>query len=79
MKKGNKNLSQNNNELDPKDLKIQALLERVSSLTSEKENQIADLRVELTFSEIRRQELEDLVSKKDNDVQEEADSNPKSS
>lgn len=33
---------------DRKDLKIQALLEKVSSLTTEKENQIADLRVELT-------------------------------
>lgn len=30
------------------ELKVQALLERVSSLTSNYENQIADLRVEIT-------------------------------
>lgn len=34
--------------MDRKDLKIQALLERVSSLTTDYENRIADLRVELT-------------------------------
>lgn len=34
-----------------KDLKIQALLEKVSALTTNYENQIADLRVELTLAE----------------------------
>jgi hypothetical protein len=36
-------------DLDRKDLKIQALLEKISSLTTQYENQIADLRVELTL------------------------------
>jgi hypothetical protein len=35
-------------QVDQKDLKIQALLERVSNLTAQYENQIADYRVELT-------------------------------
>lgn len=45
------------NTLDRKDLKIQALLEKVSSLTTQYENQIADLRVELTVSEVERESL----------------------
>jgi uncharacterized protein YeeX (DUF496 family) len=35
-------------QVDQKDLKIQALLERVSNLTAQYENQVADYRVELT-------------------------------
>lgn len=35
---------------DRKDLKIQALLERFSELTSQYENRIADLRVEFTIT-----------------------------
>lgn len=35
-------------ELDKYKLKAQALLERVSNLTAQYENQVADLRVELT-------------------------------
>ena len=37
-------------EVDRKDLKIQALLEKVSSLTTNYENTAADLRVELTIT-----------------------------
>lgn len=42
-------------ELDRKDLKIQALLEKLAANKAELENEIADLRVELT---IVSQELE---------------------
>lgn len=35
-------------QVDRKDLKIQALLERVSSLTTQYENQAAEFRVEIT-------------------------------
>lgn len=35
--------------MDQKDLKIQALLERLSNTTATKENEIADLRVSLTL------------------------------
>jgi uncharacterized protein YeeX (DUF496 family) len=34
--------------MDRKDLKVQALLENISNLTTQYENKIADLRVELT-------------------------------
>ncbi len=42
-------------QLDRKDLKIQALLERISQLTTQYESQVSDLRVELT---VVSQELE---------------------
>ncbi len=48
-------------------MKIQALLEKVSSLTTRYENEIADLRVELTFL------TEDLKEFKKDNVQEEAE------
>lgn len=35
--------------MDKSSLKIQALLEKISSLTTNYENQVADLRVELTM------------------------------
>lgn len=35
-------------QMDRKELKIQALLEKVASLTAQYENQVADLRVDLT-------------------------------
>lgn len=38
------------NQVDRKDLKNQALLERIGMLTSQYENQVADLRVELTVT-----------------------------
>ena len=40
--------------LDRKDLKIQALLEKISNLTTTYENQIADLRVDLTVVDSER-------------------------
>ena len=43
--------------MDRKELKIQALLEKVSSLTTSYENQLADFRVEIT---ILSQELQEL-------------------
>lgn len=49
--------------MDKKDLKSQALLEKISSLVTNYENQIADLRVELTVS---NQELEAVTSDRDN-------------
>jgi len=48
-----------NNEVDRKDLKIQALLEKVSILSREKENEIADLRVELT---VMNQQAEQIIN-----------------
>lgn len=47
--------------MDRKDLKVQALLERVSSLTTEYENKVADLRVELTVSEQSNAQLVEQV------------------
>lgn len=44
--------------MDRKDLKIQALLEKISTLTTQKENEIADLRVELTVVSEEKRELE---------------------
>lgn len=49
-------------QVDRKDLKIQALLEKVSSLTMNYENQIADLRVNLTVSEQTVKELRDVIN-----------------
>ncbi|HUC20203.1 MAG TPA: hypothetical protein VMR98_01770 [Candidatus Polarisedimenticolaceae bacterium] len=56
---------------DRKDLKIQALLEKVSSLTMNYENQVSDLRVEVTLltdvlRELQEQQNED---KEPTDVQ----------
>lgn len=45
------------NKLDRKDLKIQALLEKVSSLTARYENEIADLRVELTVAQSESEQV----------------------
>lgn len=44
--------------MDRKDLKVQALLEKVSSLTTEYTNQIADLRVEVTLVTEERDNLQ---------------------
>lgn len=46
-------------ELDRKDLKIQALLEKLGEQTQTYENRIADLRVELTISEQNIRNLQD--------------------
>lgn len=44
--------------MDRNELKIQALLEKISSLTAQYENQAADYRVEITFLTQRVEELE---------------------
>lgn len=56
-----------NNNLVKKDLKIQALLEKLSAM----ESQVADLRVDLTISEIEKNHLaekvEELAAQKTDD------------
>lgn len=52
--------------MDRKDLKIQALLERVSNLTAEAENKVADLRVDLTMVSQERDELRQRVEELEN-------------
>lgn len=47
--------------MDRKDLKIQALLEKVASLTQNYENQIADLRVDFTLVSQERDNLQSRV------------------
>ena len=70
--------------LDRKDLKIQALRERVSALTTEYEDKVADLRVELTINSAEFeqametmkayiQELESRLSEEENVPQEISD------
>jgi uncharacterized coiled-coil protein SlyX len=54
--------------MDRKDLKIQALLEKLSQVSTQKENEIADLRVELT---IVSQELNELRAEKEGENAEE--------
>lgn len=49
-------------ELDRKDLKIQALLEKVRDLTVVHENEKADLRVEVTMLTNHIKELQDKVT-----------------
>jgi hypothetical protein len=65
-----------------KDLKIQALLEKVSSLVTNYENTIADLRVNITLAEQENQSLVqqiaelsqvDEVAKEDQDASKESD------
>lgn len=55
--------------MDRNELKVQALLEKISSLTANYENQVADLRVEVTIVTHERDEL--LAEKEDADVVEE--------
>ena len=66
------------NETQKLELKIQALREalreRVSAVTDEYENKVADLRVELTELSMAYKELEERLNAKDANVQEE-DSN----
>lgn len=51
-------------QLDRKDLKIQALLEKISNMTAQYEDQVANLRVELTMVS---QELAQLQATKAED------------
>lgn len=61
-------------QTDRRDLKIQALLEKISSLTANYENQIADLRVDFTISERDKEVLqEELNLLKETDVSQEDD------
>lgn len=65
-------------EIDVKDLKIQALTERVASLTADYENKVADLRVELTVVSHERDGLSNALqelSNKDADVPEDSEAN----
>lgn len=48
--------------MDRKDLKIEALLQRVASLTAEYENRVADLRVELTEQAQQNADLQGRVA-----------------
>lgn len=70
-------------ELQKSNLKNQALLEKISTLVAQYENQVADLRVQLTLQEHDNKEvvnslnsevdtLRYALSEKDDDVQEEA-------
>jgi uncharacterized protein YeeX (DUF496 family) len=45
-------------QYDRKELKNQALLEKISNMTAQYENQVADLRVELTIAQHEKQQLE---------------------
>lgn len=49
--------------LDRKDLKIQALLEKIATLTQSYENQVADLRVAITVSEQSLKESQDEIKR----------------
>lgn len=53
-----------------KDLKIQALLERISTLTTEYENKIADLRVEVTLKSYENDNLNKKLEEYTNDKKE---------
>lgn len=55
--------------MDRNELKIQALLEKVSSLTANYENQVADLRVELTLVSKELAEKKAELESKGEDVQ----------
>jgi len=48
-------------QVDRKDLKIQALVEKISTLTAQYENQAADYRVEITLMSTENNRLENLV------------------
>lgn len=52
--------------MDRKDLKVQALLEKISNMTAQYENQIADLRVEVTIVSQERDEAQQKVRELEN-------------
>lgn len=62
--------------MDRNELKVQALLEKISNLTTNYENQVADLRVEVTMltQELQRtqSELAALAERGTDEVSEEA-------
>ena len=53
------------NSVDLKDLKITALLEKISRLTAQYENQEADYRVEITVLSRRLREAQELLNATD--------------
>lgn len=59
-----------NSEVSRKDLKIQALLEKVSAMTAQYENQVADLRVELTLAEQEKNYLKERLFESSRDAEE---------
>ena len=58
----------NNTEVTPEGMKMQALLERVAQLTADYENKIADLRVALTIVSDERDQL--VAQARQNEAQE---------
>jgi hypothetical protein len=50
-------------DTDRKDLKIQALLEKIGSLTTQYENQVAEMRVDLTLLSNDRDQLREQLNK----------------
>lgn len=60
-------------ELTRKDLKIQALLEKVSNLTAQYENQVADLRVEVTLLSAELQEARSPQAEEVSDASQEVE------
>jgi uncharacterized protein YeeX (DUF496 family) len=50
-------------DTDRKDLKIQALLEKIGSLTTQYENQVAEMRVDLTLLSNDRDQLREQLDK----------------
>lgn len=48
--------------MDRNELKVQALLEKISSLTTNYENQVAELRVDVTLLSQEKQELANELS-----------------
>lgn len=54
--------------MDRKDLKIQALLEKISNLTTQYENQVADYRVDLTVVSSERDEFAERIVQLEQEV-----------
>lgn len=48
--------------MDRNELKVQALLEKISNLTAQYENQVADFRVELTMLNQENEQLRTRIS-----------------
>jgi uncharacterized protein YeeX (DUF496 family) len=59
--------------MDRNELKIQALLEKISSLVSAYENQVADFRVELTLVSHERDQLQEQLTLAQTDTEQQPD------
>lgn len=55
--------------MDRNELKIQALLERISNLTANYENQVAELRVDLTLVTRDKEQLQEQFNSLQNDTE----------